>query len=457
MYQSTTTSERLRQPSCERTESKKSILSAAASPVKMCHAPALEKALRTAMGKLLDPDYGENTHALLTSLDHNGSWLKMSEGCCQQVLISDREETSELFSGTWPTWGTMRFGRVMELKPLERHTRGKECSLWPTAVASDASQGAIIGKDDIFYTTSTGMPRKVNRNGTDGSVGLGRLVQMWRTPDANLGARGPKSAEMYEECKKTNRHAVNLLDQVKHECNWPTPCVADIFTANLKSTQQKPGSMHSVNLSQCVNWPTPAARDWEDSGDLQKLADSTHQACVPKMVAKLEMKKDAGKIGALNSDWVEILMGLPIGWTDIDCEEPQPWPGWPAPMNATQKWATPNCMDMLPSRSFEAMKHQATNGARKNRKLPGNLREQIDPLMRKAYIEASQENGGCLEEEITVSGQYPYEPPRVIVGQKNRAKRLKCLGNGCVPEQVAPIFKIIMEIEGAAGANGNGE
>lgn len=103
MYQSTTTSERLRQPSCERTESKKSILSAAASPVKMCHAPALEKALRTAMGKLLDPDYGENTHALLTSLDHDGSWLKMSEGCCQQVLISDREETSELFSGTWPS------------------------------------------------------------------------------------------------------------------------------------------------------------------------------------------------------------------------------------------------------------------------------------------------------------------------------------------------------------------
>lgn len=405
MYQSTTTSERLRQPSCERTESKKSILSAAASPVKMCHAPALEKALRTAMGKLLDPDYGENTHALLTSLSPNGLWQKMYGGYYQPLLIDDLGVTSELFSGTWPTWGMMRAGRVTALKPLVRRTKEKE----PLS---------------------------------------------WRTPQAHNGQQGPKSKEFYEKCLQTGQSMITLTGQVKN-CNWPTHTVADTFTDNLKSTQQKPGSMHSVNLSQCVNWPAPAARDWKDSGDLQKLADSTHQACVPKMVAKLGMKKDAGKIGALNSDWVEILMGLPIGWTDIDKsnDELTPWPGWPAPMNATQKWATPNTMDMLPSRSFEAMKYQATNGVRKNRKLPSNLREQIDPLMRKAYVEASQENGGCLEEEITVSDQYPYEPPRVVVGQKNRAKRLKCLGNGRVPEQVAPIFKNIMEIEGGGCGN----
>lgn len=235
----------------------------------------------------------------------------------------------------------------------------------------------------------------------------------WRTPDANLGARGPKSAEMYEECKRTNKHALNMLDQVKHECNWPTPTACDHKGAG----------------------PTTIFTD--SNGNTH---DRTNMRLDYSVYA-------TDNKGALNADWVELLMGLPIGWTDIDCEEPQPWPGWPAPMNATQKWATPNCMDMLPSRSFEAMKHQATNGARKNRKLPGNLREQIDPLMRKAYIEASQENGGCLEEEITVSGQYPYEPPRVIVGQKNRAKRLKCLGNGCCPAQIYPIFKAIIEIE----------
>jgi hypothetical protein len=53
-----------------------------------------------------------------------------------------------------------------------------------------------------------------------------------------------------------------------------------------------------------------------------------------------------------------------------------------------KQWATPNTMDCLPSRSYEAMKRQATNGQRKNRTKPGNLREQIDPLMCQAYKDA---------------------------------------------------------------------
>jgi hypothetical protein len=33
---------------------------------------------------------------------------------------------------------------------------------------------------------------------------------------------------------------------------FPTPTVSDTFTDNLASTQQKPGSMHSVTLPQAV-------------------------------------------------------------------------------------------------------------------------------------------------------------------------------------------------------------
>jgi hypothetical protein len=55
----------------------------------------------------------------------------------------------------------------------------------PTPVASDGTSGSVIGKNDSFYETKTGMPRKVNQNGKDGSVGLGRLVQMWPSPTAH--------------------------------------------------------------------------------------------------------------------------------------------------------------------------------------------------------------------------------------------------------------------------------
>lgn len=50
--------------------------------------------------------------------------------------------------------------------------------LLPTPQASDGSQGAVIGKKDKFYMTKTGFPRKINQNGTDGSVGLPRLLQL---------------------------------------------------------------------------------------------------------------------------------------------------------------------------------------------------------------------------------------------------------------------------------------
>jgi hypothetical protein len=38
------------------------------------------------------------------------------------------------------------------------------------------------------------------------------------------------------------------------QVNLPTPTVSDTFTDNLESSQQKPGSMHSVTLPQAVRW-----------------------------------------------------------------------------------------------------------------------------------------------------------------------------------------------------------
>lgn len=43
--------------------------------------------------------------------------------------------------------------------------------------------------------------------------------------------------------------------------------------------------------------------------------------------------------------------------------------------------------------------------------------------------------------------QYSYEHPRTVTGMKNRAKRLKALGNSVVPQQAEPIFRAVEIID----------
>jgi hypothetical protein len=185
-------------------------------------------------------------------------------------------------------------------------------------------------------------------------------------------------------------HAMELPMLERHtnesECSlWPTASVCGNYNRKGASATSGDGldtavkKMHSVNLSQAVNWPTPRAREGNSGSygcaSIERNADRNY---LDGVVIKKEEKP-----GNLNADWVELLMGLPIGWTDINVakEDIESWQGWPAAINAEQ---------------------------------------------------------------------YAYEPPRVIVGQKNRAKRLKALGNGCVPQQVYLVFAAIVEVENEA-------
>lgn len=56
--------------------------------------------------------------------------------------------------------------------------------LLPTPQAVDSSIGAVIGQNDRFILTKNGTPRKVNQNGSNGSVGLARLFHLMSTPTA---------------------------------------------------------------------------------------------------------------------------------------------------------------------------------------------------------------------------------------------------------------------------------
>jgi len=157
-------------------------------------------------------------------------------------------------------------------------------------------------------------------------------IELLRTPAASEAERGHQS----EDVARARGGQVTLSGQFK---NLPTPTVADTFTDKLKSSQQKPGSMHSVNPSQAVHMlPTPNTMDDLPARDESKIDRSKggysnvretvmrpnfdrFEPAVKRWEEVTGMEAPAptepdGKDGAqrLSSKFTEWMMGLPEGW-----------------------------------------------------------------------------------------------------------------------------------------------
>ena len=244
-----------------------------------------------------DQECGERWHGLLAKYNPNTHSWKTA----QCSLFEDLELSLE----TWPKWGLMQDGVCWEQTPLVLPINETVYGFsLPTPVASDGTSGAVIGKNDLFYTTSTGMPRKVNQNGKDGSVGLGRLVQMWPTPRSCSAM----AATITQESAWNKKRKANL-ETIVGQRLWPTPdancgmrATQELWTPKRKSGHQ---AQYSINQAVRDSFATPTARMWKDNG--------TSPAELNRNSETLAVQ--AG--GNLNPMWVEWLMGWPLGWTDL--------------------------------------------------------------------------------------------------------------------------------------------
>ena len=117
---------------------------------------------------------------------------------------------------------------------------------------------------------------------------------------------------------------------------WPTP------HRNCANGAGEHGD-GGTNLQTAVMWPTPSVK-----GNHNRRGSSATSGDGLATAVKLEI---AAK-GVLNPAWVEILMGFPLGWTDVDCDEPEPWPGWPALMGESQyPYEPPRTVTGCPNRA----------------------------------------------------------------------------------------------------------
>lgn len=123
---------------------------------------------------------------------------------------------------------------------------------------------------------------------------------------------------------------------------WPTPATRDWKD---KGTEPAARARNTPNLPAAVQkWPTPQARDHH--GTSQRFSHGNTTDCLPNAVLggtktrqtyptpasvptspeshnqvsgqfRTAMEKATGEKGSLNPDWVEWLMGFPIGWTSL--------------------------------------------------------------------------------------------------------------------------------------------
>jgi len=166
---------------------------------------------------------------------------------------------SEEFSETWPKWGSMRDGAVYLLPTLVRRISGSASGLLPTPTTIDSGS-------------------RFNQSSSPGAA---------KRP--TLGA------------------------MAKHNL-WPTPTVFGNY--NAAGSSPKAGDGLGTAVARRMRWPTATATAGKGWSPGNARADSNDRLDYTVERQNFQHGQPTPP-KRLNPDWVEWLMGWPIGWTEL--------------------------------------------------------------------------------------------------------------------------------------------
>ncbi len=225
------------------------------------------------------------------SVDQLMLFSKMSKESSQAKPQTENRYLN-MSSETWKKEVISHRGEYSARLKLVRPINENESLSWPTARNSDAEGGRI---------------------------------------ETEMSEKGFRSKQI----KEGKWHNIQLREAIdlENEKNWSTPNTLDHLPPKegeamqrLYDTHRK-GRTSPSNLREQVNpksWPTPKSRDWKggmgtskerQKHDLDKIVH------LPNTQQDQEKSSTSGKSqGRLNPNWVEQLMGLPVGWTQLPTE-----------------------------------------------------------------------------------------------------------------------------------------
>ena len=310
------------------------------SLVSPSHKLGLEKLLKTQdISSLTSQKESESASQELFS-------SKMSKELSQQKPQTENQ-FSDMSSEHWKAWVTEQRREYSQRVKSASLIRENESTFvgYPTPSVAGCVEGGVaknvqMDEKGIFY--------RYNKKGVKWSVKLRDAVihqasKQWLTPTGVDIERTPEGMEKRKKYRESiGRKYVEgcLTEQVK---NWATPNTMDHLEAGISGSYKESlegRRARSSNLRDqvdptCVKaykdaktWGTPKEQDsraaMTDRGK-HNLGEQVHgmhnnQDTQQDQTNLNTSGKPQGSL-KLNPDWVEQLMGLPIGWTDFDSSE----------------------------------------------------------------------------------------------------------------------------------------
>ena len=138
-----------------------------------------------------------------------------------------------------------------------------------------------------------------------------------------------KNVEMNEKGFSATRengtkYGAKLRDAVIHQASWGTPKEQDSRAAMTDRGKHNLGEqvhgMHNQNYPTPRDWKGAYSKESQESKPRNLLLDAVGENTQRDLMKNNTNGKPLVSL-KLNPDWVEQLMGLPIGWTDFDFSE----------------------------------------------------------------------------------------------------------------------------------------
>ena len=284
--------------------------------------------LESARGAQTTATFGLSSPKWCGRFDPNACSLRT----CQDSLPGMEDATSERSSVTWPRSGTVSGGVCWELTLSVPRTGARGSGYWRTPNVMDS---LTFKTNEALAHEYTHREGRSEPNNLRDQLAVRMGLRMWLTPSVEDAGRQGKAENwrQYEEGGRTTQ--ARLRNQVM----WPTPQAEDSHhggrSMSPRGVQKRLTEGRQLDLGQTValrggpltrqTYPTPRTitggaesaqrkqelgRTKSGGGDLQSVVQQKCNLHSDEWYQKA--------MGQLNPEWVEWLMGWPIGWTALE-------------------------------------------------------------------------------------------------------------------------------------------